>query len=665
MHAATATAHAHRHWQRGLADYDAGRFKAAEQSFRDALRQRPHDGVYRLNLARALWRQRRPEDALRELRALLEQSPADAIAWSLGAECLRELRQPAALVDWLQRVPAGQVPGAEHHFQLGRALEDASRLREAIDAYFAALRCQIDHAPAHAHLGFCFDKLDLKEEAAQCFRTALTLGCGEYDLNLRATLAYRQREVCLWGDAQGDIEAFHAALRQLPDDTDRAALPFATLALWDDPALQLRAARSTARHAARGVQALPALAMAPLHGRRLRIGYVSSDFHHHATVMLFAGVLERHDRGRFEVFLYSHSADDGSALRQRAHSAAEHVVDVNALSDAATAERVRADRIDILVDLKGYTRGARPALFAYRAAPVQVSFLGYPGSTGAPWIDYVVGDPVVTPLASADDYSEKIAQLPLCYQANDSQRPRPQPLTRAQAGLPEAGIVLCCFNQPYKFAPPVLDAWAQVLHEVPASVLWLLEWNAQVRKNMELHLQARGLGAQRVVWAPPMRDYAGHLSRMACADLFADTWPCNAHTTASDALWAALPVVTLRGRSFASRVAASLNAAVGLPALNTDSVEAYVRLLVDLSRDDARRQALRTHLQGMRESRLFDSTAYARDLEALYLRMAERRAAGLGAGHLPAGADRHHEHRSKDRAPTASDQSINSEGAFA
>lgn len=640
MHArttvATPSSHAHHRWQQGLAEYTAGRYEAAERSFRAALRRQPADTVYRLNLARVLWRQRRAEAALAEVRTLLAQSPEDALAWSLGAECLRELRRPAELVEWLRCRPAGPEPDAEQHFQLGRALEDAGRLREAIDAHFAALRSQIDHAPAHAHLGFCFDKLDLKEEAAQCWRTALALGCGEHDTHLLGALTNREREVCRWSDAQRDADALREALRRLPDDADRAAVPFATLALWDDPALHLRAARSTARHAARGVRVLPPVAMAPLPGRRLRIGYVSNDFHHHATTLLFAGVLEQHDRKRFEVFLYSYSADDGSLLRQRACGAAEHFVDINALSEAAAAERARADGIDILVDLKGYTRGARPGLFAYRAAPLQVSFLGYPGSTGAPWIDYVVGDPVVTPLGSADDYSEKIAQLPLCYQPNDSRRPRPQSLSRAQAGLPDSGVVLCGFNQPYKISPQVLDAWAQVLREVPGSVLWLLEWNDQARKNFDLHLRERGLDAAQVVWAPPMRDYAGHLSRMACADLFVDTWPCNAHTTASDALWAAVPVVTLCGRSFASRVASSLNAAVGLQALNTDDVDAYVRLLVDLGHDRDRREALRTHLQGMRESRLFDSAAFARDLEALYLRMAQRRAAGLEACHLPA-----------------------------
>jgi len=636
MHAQAATSRARTRWQQGLAEFAAGRFLSAERSFRAALRHQPSDAVYRLNLARVLWRRGRHDETLNEVRAILECNPEDTVAWSLGAECLRVLRRPAALVDWLRRAPAGRQGDAEHHFCLGRALEDANRPREAIEAYFAALGLKIDHAPAHAHLGYCFDKLEMKEEAAQCFRTALTLGCGEHDVHLLGALTYREREVCRWGDAQHDSDAFREALLRLSDAADWAALPFAGLALWDDPALHLRAARSTAKNLARGLQAPPRVTMPALSARRLRIGYVSSDFHHHATSMLFTGVLERHDRTSFEVFLYSHSADDGSVIGQRVRSAAEHVVDVNHLSDAATAERIRADCIDILVDLKGYTRGARPQIFAYRPAPVQVSFLGYPGSTGAPWIDYVIGDPVVTPLASAADYTEMIAQLPLCYQPNDSQRPQLRPVTRAQAGLPESGVVLCGFHQPYKISPEVLDAWASVLHEAPGSVLWLLEWNGQVRKNLDQHLQARGLGPERVRWAPMMWDYAGHLSRLGCADLFVDTWPCNAHTTASDALWAGVPVVTLRGRSFASRVAASLNAAVELHELVTDDVDGYVQLLTSVSRDPARRTALREHLLRARESRLFDSAAFAGDLEALYLRMAERCAAGLEAEHLPA-----------------------------
>jgi predicted O-linked N-acetylglucosamine transferase (SPINDLY family) len=629
--------HARRQWEHGRAAFDRGQWQAAESLFREAVRHQPRDALYRLNLARVLWRQKRLEEAMVQVRALLEHAPADAVAWSLGAECLRELRRPDELVEWLRRAPPGHPLDAEHHFRIGRALEDAGRLREAIEAYFTALQTKIDHAPAHAHLGYCFDKLEMKEEAAQCFRTALTLGCGDHDVHLLGTLTFREREVCRWSDAGPDADALREALTTMPDSAERMVIAFTNLALWDEPAIHLKAAQSVARHVAKGVQPLPARRIAATHAeRRLRVGYVSNDFFHHATTILMAGMLECHDRQRFEVFLYSHSPNDESALGQRVRQAAEHFVDISGIDDASAAARIHADGIDILVDLKGHTRGARPAVFAYRAAPVQVSFLGYPGTTGAPWIDYVVGDPIVTPIDDAAHFTEKIAQLPLCYQPNDSQRPVPQPMSRAEAGLPDDAVVLCAFNQPYKISPEVFDVWTQALHEVPNAVLWLLEWNPQVRKNVTAHLRLRGLSEDRIVWAPALRDYARHLSRFACADLFVDTWPYNAHTTASDALWAGVPVVTRSGRSFASRVAASLNAAVGLQALSHSTAEEYLRCIVALAGDPQARTALRAHLIDSRRSRLFDSAAFARDIEALYGRMAELNAKGEPATHLAA-----------------------------
>ena len=366
------------------------------------------------------------------------------------------------------------------------------------------------------------------------------------------------------------------------------------------------------------------------------MGYLSADFHTHATAILMAEMLEQHDRSRFEITLYSHGRDDRSPMRRRIEAGSEHFVNLRGESERAMAERIRADGIDLLIDLKGYTKDHRLGVFAWRPAPVSATFLGFPGTTGAAYIDYLVGDPVVTPLDHAAHYSEQLAQMPVCYQPNDRQRALPPPPSRAQAGLPDDALVLAGFNQPYKISAEVFDVWCALLEALPQAVLWLLEWNTQSRENLTREAAARGIAPDRLVWAP-RKAPADHMARMQLADLFIDTWPCNAHTTASDALWAGVPVVTFAGRTFASRVAASLVHAVGLPEQACDGIEHYARTVVELAHDPARRQALRDHLVAARlTSPLFDSQRFTRDFEALLLRMMDRHRAGLPAAPLAA-----------------------------
>jgi predicted O-linked N-acetylglucosamine transferase (SPINDLY family) len=300
------------------------------------------------------------------------------------------------------------------------------------------------------------------------------------------------------------------------------------------------------------------------------------------------------------------------------------------------AQRIRDDEVDILVDLKGYTQHSRPQVFAQRPAPVQVSYLGFPGTTGADYMDYVIGDPIVTPLAHANWFSEKIAQLPGCYQCNDGTRPLPVTPSRASQGLPEDALVLCGFHQPYKISPEVFDTWCRILRAVPQAVLWLLMWNKDAPVALRREAQARGIDPDRIIFAPSV-DQAQHLDRIGCADLFVDTWPCNAHTTASDALWAGVPVVTLRGRTFASRVAGSLLHAVGLDELVCDTVPQYESVVCELLTDAGRRQPLRARTEAARgDSALFDGASLARQIEVLYDRMWERALAGLAPEQLPA-----------------------------
>jgi predicted O-linked N-acetylglucosamine transferase (SPINDLY family) len=334
--------------------------------------------------------------------------------------------------------------------------------------------------------------------------------------------------------------------------------------------------------------------------------------------------------------LFSAGADDGTPLRQRMRAAAEHFVDLHGLGLPQMAAAIRERNIDILVDVKGATYGSVMQVMAHRPAPLQVSWLGFPGTSGADYIDYLIGDAIVTPLAHEAHFSERIAQMPLCYQPNDSQRALPQLQPRSIWGLPEQALVLCGFHQSYKISREVFASWGRLLQALPDAVLWLLCWNANVQDALTSAAAASGVDPARLVFAPRL-PADQHLSRLAAADIFLDTWPCNAHTTASEALWAGVPPVTLIGETFAHRVAASLLHASGLPELICRDVAQYEQTALQLAAQPALREALRARLVAQRAGHpLFDGVRFARDIEALYERMWTRAVAGLPAEHLAA-----------------------------
>lgn len=360
----------------------------------------------------------------------------------------------------------------------------------------------------------------------------------------------------------------------------------------------------------------------------LRVGYLSNDFHQHATARLMVEMLESHDRNQFDCHAYSYGPDDGLGMRQRLQASVAHFHDITALDDVQAARAIHADRIDILVDLKGYTAGTRTSLLTYRPAPVQVSFLGYPGTLGGSFCDYLVSDRFITPVHAAGDYSEALACLPHSYQPHGRPAELGERPGRASEGLPDEGLVLCCFNQTYKFTPEVFDIWCRLLDAAAGSVLWLLQ-DERAEGNLRREALQRGVSPERLVFAKP-QPQAAHLARLPLADLVLDTLPYNAHTTASDALWAGVPVLTCAGDTFASRVAGSLLHAVGLPALVTHALEEYAALGLDLVTAPDRLVALRAQLAAQRPSApLFDVQGYTRALEALYRGMWERHAAGL------------------------------------
>lgn len=443
----------------------------------------------------------------------------------------------------------------------------------------------------------------------------------------------RQRSWCEWEDFDTWLPRIHADL-----DNPHAAVwpPFHLLSLPGmDAAGQRRCAdrwltrrmaeTADARQAARGtLDATRARTAA----EPLRIGYLSGDFHQHATALLLIESLEAHDPRRFELHAYSHGPASDGEMRHRLQAAFAGFHDISGMGDEQAARQIHADGIDILVDLKGYTASSRSMLLAWRPAPVLVSFLGYPGTLGGAHADYLISDRRVTPQSASADYSEALACLPHSYQPHARHVPAQTAPTRADCGLPEAGVVLCCFNQPWKFSPEIFDVWCRILRRVPDSVLWLLD-DECARGNLRQEVFARGIDPQRLVFAPDAAQ-PEHLARVPLADLMLDTWPYNAHTTASDALGAGVPLVTLRGDTFAGRVAESLLHAVGLTGLVTDSSQAYEDLAVALATDPARLHTLRARLgELLPAAALFDVPAYTRDLESLYDRMWARHQTGL------------------------------------
>jgi predicted O-linked N-acetylglucosamine transferase (SPINDLY family) len=632
--AARSQLQAFRQWQAGQGHAQRERWGAAASAFEQATALHG-DAAYGLCAAHALIKCGRTADAVQRARRMRELHPRQLLAYSLEARALMALGQASQALDCLRALPADLSPDHSYLVSMGAALQQAGLHAEAVPVLLQALSLKIDDAALHFHLGTSFKVLSMKAEAAECVRTALALGLGSSELAARGQLVFLEREACRWAEAQAELDRLRPRLRAVPPQQPIETSPFSHAVLVDDPEEQLKVARHYALHVASTLRPLPRQRPRDA-GRRPRLGYLSADFHTHATSQLLVQVLEHHDRQAFEVFALSTGPDDGGALRRRVVNAVEHFEELRGLSHAHIAQRVRELGIDILVDLKGATQDTLMPVFAARPAPLQVSWLGFPGTTGAPYIDYLIGDPVVTPLAHADHFAEKIAQMPLCYQPNDARRERPQPSKRSDWGVPEDGLLLCAFHQSYKISQEAFDLWCSLLSERDDALLWLLQWNTNVQATLRDAARARGIDPQRLLFSPlvPLQQ---HLSRLACADLYLDAWPCNAHTTAGEALWVGVPVVTLQGQAFAQRVASSLLHAVQLDELVCHDVDGYRDTVLALAADAPRRAALRQHLaEQQRSSPLFDGAGFARDLEALLQRMWQQALRGAPPQHLAA-----------------------------
>jgi predicted O-linked N-acetylglucosamine transferase (SPINDLY family) len=496
---------------------------------------------------------------------------------------------------------------------LGLALEAQGRADAALAAWRRALPPAPTRALLHTHLGRLLEEQGRLAEAAEEMRAALLIDPHQPDvqqhyLHLRQRLAH-------WPVADPALPGLPAEV--LADNCG----PLGALALHDDPARQTAI---NARWIARKLPPAPAR-LAPVEGyrghRRIRLGYLSTDFCRHAMSFLIAEVLERHDRSRFEVHGYCASPEDGSDLRARVLAAFDRHVRIAAMSDEAAARAIRADEVDILIDLNGLTRGARLGVLRWKPAPVQASYLGYVGPVPLPELDWLIADAVTIPPETADAYAPRPLLLDGCYQANDGQPMALPPVSRAAEGLPEEAFVFCCFSHHYKITPEIFAAWTEIVSRAPNSVLWLVADGAASEASLRAHWLAAGLATERLIFAPRV-DPAHYRARMTLGDLFLDTTPYNAGTVASDALRMGLPLVTLPGRAFAARMAASLLAAVGMLEGIASSRDDYVARAVAIARDPARHARLKARLAGDAWSRtLGDAAGFTRRLEAALVRI--------------------------------------------
>jgi protein O-GlcNAc transferase len=551
----------------------------------------------------------------------LEIKPDLAEAWLGRGNVFVELKSYREAQFAYDRALTLQPELAQAWLGRGNMLCGLKSYYDAQFAYDRALSLKSDLANAWLGRGNVLMEFKHYADAIAAYDRALALNS---DLKYtRGNRLHAQLQLADWTNLGAEISAVLLAVREQKS----VISPFPFLAISSSPSDQLACAKCYAGNHL----SFPALWSGEIHSHeRIRVAYLSADFHNHPVAQLTVGLLERHDRSRFQTMGISFGPDDGSELRDRIKSAFEDFIEAGQMSDEEVARLIRRREIDLVIDLTGFTAGYRLDVLARRAAPIQVNYLGYPGTMGANYIDYIIADSTIIPQEHFEFYSEKVIWLPDCYQANDVKRPvstsRP---TRSQCALPETAFVFCCFNNTYKITPEVFDIWMRLLAAGDNRLLWLIGTNPTAEGNLRREAKKRGISADRLIFAPRV-PLADHLARSSLADLFLDTAPYNAHTTGSDALWAGVPLVTCIGSTFASRVGASLLKAIGLDDLITSSLQDYEALAYRLANDTSTLRAYREQLERNHITHpLFDADRFTCHIEAAYTAMWHRYQKGM------------------------------------
>jgi protein O-GlcNAc transferase len=604
--------------QEGLALHRRGAVDEAAVRYAEVLRADPANADALYYLALISCQHGRFEEGAELARKSLASDPKQARSHVILGRALHALGFHDDALASFERAIALTPELAPAHANRADVLSKIGRNAEALDGYDRALALAPDSVADWMNRGAALIALDRHDEALASFDRgyALNPNFAQAD-DFRAPRLLSKLRICDWTNLAAETGELLAMVRA----GKPLSLPYAIVAIPSSPAGQLQCARRYVQEQ----PAYPPLWQGEVYAHhRIRVAYLSADFNEHPTAYLTAGLFEQHDKSRFEITALSFGQNDKSPVRRRLEAAFEHFIDVRDNSDQEIGALMRRAEIDIAVDLMGFTKDNRLGVLARRAAPIQVNYLGYPGTMGAPYMDYILADATVIPDDHDAFYAERVVRLPGTYQINDNRRAISQHTpTRGECGLPQNAFVFCCFNNPQKITPEIFDIWMRLLRATEGSVLWLITGNAKAAANLRLEAEKRGVPAERLIFAPKA-GVPDHLARHRLADLCLDTLPYNAHTTASDALWAGLPVLTCLGETFAGRVAASLLKAIGLDALITRTLAEYEAQALRLARDPAYLATLKDTLNRNCDTcLLFDTPSATRHIEAAYLTMAE------------------------------------------
>ena len=598
----------------GIVLADLGRQEEALAQYDRALALAPDFPDTLNNRALTLKALKRPEEALASVERALMVHGNFSEGWNNRGIVLSDLKRMGEALESFGRALALRPDYADAFNNRAVALFGLKRFSESLADCERALALNQRFADALYNAGNALSELNRPQEALSRYEQALAI-----DPNHPSALSGLANTAMTIGDWTRTARLAEELKADVLQGKSRIQ-PFVLMGYVDDNEIQLRCSKNYVRDAGPG--ALAPLWQGERYGHpKIRLAYLSADFHEHVTATLLVEMFERHDRERFEITAISFGPDDNSAMRARLMKSFDRFHDARQQSDREVAQILRTWETDIAVDLGGYTSGARPWVLAHRPAPVQAKYMGFPGTSGSDFIDYIIADDLVVPKDQYQFFSERIAALPDTLWVTDTKRTIAEAPSREEAGLPEQGFVFCCFNHNWKITPPIFSIWMRLLKEVDGSVLWLLEGNASIRGNLCREAAAHGVAQDRLIFAGRTAPDK-HLARQQLADLFLDTLPYNAHTTASDALWVGLPVITLPGKSFPARVAASILKAADLPELIARDLEDYESIALALARAPTKIATIRDKLRDLRyKLPLFDTARFTRNLEATYVTM--------------------------------------------
>jgi protein O-GlcNAc transferase len=616
----------------GSVQADAGKWQSALACWQEALRLAPGHVDVLFSCGRAHQALDRLEEAIVFYHQLLTIDPDHVKAHTHLAQCYQVRRHHAEAVTHFRRAVMLQPDYAAAWYGLAFANIFSGELQSGIACFRKVLQLEPLNAAAHYNLGIALQRCEDIDAAMRHCRTALSLSPGF--AGARTFLFELAQHACDWQLAEIlATELDRLTADQIAEGVKPAESPMLSLRRYADLSRNLMVARAFSREISRSVQHLPIYDHSGnrLRGKRLRIGYISNDFKDHAIAHHILGLIDAHDRTRFEIYGYACNREDGSDYRRRLSLAFDHFIPIDQYDTLQAAQRIHADGIELLVDLMGHTRGSRLEILALRPAPLQAAYLGFLGTSGTDFIDYLIADEKVVPPSAAARYTEKVIYLPGCYQVNDNRMPiAGAQVSRKTYNLPDDAIVFCSFNQPYKIDRPLFRSWLNILRSIPGSLLWLLAQNRAAMNNMRRAAEQAGLHPDRLKFSGALR-IDQHLARLQLSDIALDPFIYNGGATTANALWAGVPVVTLIGSHFVSRMSASALAATGLSCLIASVPAEYEAIAVDLARNTPKRLAIRRHLTDNRTSLpLFDTHAFARHIETAYSTMIARRRQGLG-----------------------------------